>query len=449
MTSPSHKNHPTTQQPNLTRCKSRSLWKQLLAGALCLGIAGSLPATERAGDKPLDRLKQRSARQRWREMRGEWVPAPELKGEKSKGDKPHPAPFSSPFPNAKSVEQGPAPVPSDPVEQAPVESAPTQPATGVGDVPAVSEEPLTSPVPEPMEPAGTPEDTSVSNPATKPVPDPTSPQSHPGSEPGGEGDFGSVVIEPHVIRKRDRRELKLPNWPFDDDLDLIVPEPESNPLAESVEPPSLPQPSSQSIEPVEPPSAPTLQVAEVPQTGQADAPKAEPPAGEAAPAAPVPANDTTNVTSRPLPKLRSIREIQPFANYRPDTESKLESSALPKLVNLQVQGQVERNQAATAIYWHASNVTHNPLYFEDPGLERSGHTFSEAVQPFVSLGKFGTQVIALPYTIALDPVWKDESPLGNYRPGECAPKRHLALPLNREAVATAAAAYTGIIYLIP
>ncbi len=101
------------------------------------------------------------------------------------------------------------------------------------------------------------------------------------------------------------------------------------------------------------------------------------------------------------------------------------------------------------VYWQASNVSHNPLYFEDSGLERSGHSFSDVVQPFVSVGKFGVQVAALPYTIALDPVWQRDTPLGHYRPGECAPKRHLALPINGRAAVTAAATYTGIIYLIP
>ena len=116
---------------------------------------------------------------------------------------------------------------------------------------------------------------------------------------------------------------------------------------------------------------------------------------------------------------------------------------------LALQGSLERNAGVTPVYWFASNVTHNPLYFEDSGLERSGHSFSDVVQPFVSVGKFGVQVAALPYTIALDPMWKHESPLGHYRPGECAPKRHLALPINGRAAVTAAAAYTGIIFLIP
>ena len=72
MTSLSRKNHPiTAPRTGNDPAQRRSLWKQFLTGALCLCFAGSLPANDREAVKPLDRLKQRSARQRWREMRGE------------------------------------------------------------------------------------------------------------------------------------------------------------------------------------------------------------------------------------------------------------------------------------------------------------------------------------------------------------------------------------------
>lgn len=411
MTSPSLKNHPTTAQPSPTRSKPRSLWRQLLAGALCLAVTGALPANDREVGKPLDRLKQRSARQRWRELRGDWEPAPELN---EPLDTARPAPFSSPFvpktlrqpgsetPDARTIQ--PIPLPSD-------------------------VEPMVAPVPEPIEspqPAETPD---VARPASKPELDPNGPLPHPGSLPEQTGSFADVVLEPRAEHPRERIELNLPNWPFEDDLDRMLSEPDVNPLAEAEEPAAPSNLRIPSPAPLMP--EPPLRVAELPNAGTVDAPAVEP------------------TTPRALPKLRSIRQIQPFADYEPEPDSKLEGVTPPEPAELVHQGSLDRHSATTAVYWHASNVTHNPLYFEDPGLERSGHAFSELVQPFVSVGRFGAQVVALPYSIALDPVWKDESPLGHYRPGECAPKRHLALPLNREAVATAAAAYTGIIYLIP
>lgn len=437
MTSPSHKNHPTTAQPSPTRSKSRSLWRQLLAGVLCLAVAEALPANDREVGKPLDRLKQRSARQRWRELRGDWEPAPELH---EPLDTARPAPFSSPF-----VPKTLRPTPTESRE-----------APAIAPIPAPSDiEPMVAPVPEPMEPAQPAEVSEVPRPGSKPELDPNGPLPHPGSLPEQTGSFADVVLEPRAERPRERMELNLPNWPFEDDLDRLLPEPDVNPLAEAQEPapPSiigLPSPSPLLPEP-------PLRVAELPSTGTADVPAAEPqtPVVQAVPE-PAPVEPDTvepapvePAKPRALPKLRSIREIQPFADYEPEPDSKLEGVTPPEPAELVHQGSLDRQTATTAVYWHASNVTHNPLYFEDPGLERSGHAFSDLVQPFVSVGRFGAQVVALPYSIALDPVWKDESPLGHYRPGECAPKRHLALPLNREAVATAAAAYTGIIYLIP
>lgn len=427
MTSPSHKNHPTTAQPSPTRSKARSLWRQLLAGALCLAVTGALPANDREVGKPLDRLKQRSARQRWRELRGDWEPAPELHDPQ---DSARPAPFSSPF-VPKSLKQ--------PDQESPETHT-------VPPIPLPSEvAPQMAPVPEPVENPAPAQGAEVARPGTKPEPDPNGPLPHPGSLPEQTGSFADVVLEPRAERPRERMELNLPNWPFEDDLDRMLPEPDVNPLAEAQEPAPpanirIPNPA-----PVLP--EPPLRIAELPTPGTIDAPVAEvemPVAEDRVEPTPV-----EKPALRAQPKLRSIREIQPFADYKPEPDSKLEGVTPPKPAELLHQGSLDRNSATTAVYWHASNVTHNPLYFEDPGLERSGHAFSDLVQPFVSVGRFGAQVVALPYSIALDPVWKDESPLGHYRPGECAPKRHLALPLNREAVATAAAAYTGIIYLIP
>ena len=41
------------------------------------------------------------------------------------------------------------------------------------------------------------------------------------------------------------------------------------------------------------------------------------------------------------------------------------------------------------------NLWYNPLYFEDAPLERYGHTYHHALQPFASVAKFGKQLIGL------------------------------------------------------
>jgi hypothetical protein len=108
-----------------------------------------------------------------------------------------------------------------------------------------------------------------------------------------------------------------------------------------------------------------------------------------------------------------------------------------------------RNFGDSLYLWEASNLWHNPLYFEDAPLERYGHTYPHLIQPFASVGKFGLQLVHLPYQMAINPVWKRVYPLGWYRPGECAPKLHYQIPLNLDAAATEAGVMTGLFFLIP
>ena len=315
------------------------------------------------------------------------------------------------------------------------------------------EEPVTAP----MDPA------VVARPGAKPPTDFSEPLFH-------EGSFGEVPLETQVATPRARKTIPLPHWPFEDDLDLVPQPPleevpqaavdteSSLPVASELFSPTPDEASSDVSLPevVTTPDQPVIslpiQVAEVP-AAEAPAPDAIPesPLVEAQPPQP---GESIASASQPQPdpvyKLKSIKDIQPFYDYIPQgAESNIANTKSPHESELVLQGSLERNHSIIPVYWQASNVSHNPLYFEDSGLERNGHSFSDAVQPFVSVGKFGAQVVALPYSMALDPVWKRETPLGHYRPGECAPKRHLALPINGRAAVVAAATYTGIIYLIP
>ena len=444
MTSPSHKNHPTTASLKTTRSSGRSLWKRCLAGALCLMVSGVIPANDQEVAKPLDRLKLRSARQRWRELRGEWKPAPDVSPQTPASELPIPA--ADPF-------SGPIRKPSAPKPPAVSGSTTEEPRV---------ERPIPAPIPTPTE-----QHPVVARPRAMPSTDSVETLFQ-------EGSFGEVVLETHVATPRARMAIPLPHWPFGDDLDLVpLPLVEEAPVA-TVDPESAPPVASELFSPtpdaaspdvslpevVSTPEQPVIsipiQVAEVPASV---APAVEAPAPAAIPAAPLveaplPQPDAT-VSSVPQPKpvtvykMRSIKEIQPFDDYvAGGGEAKTANTKRPEGKELELQGSLERNHSIIPIYWQASNVSHNPLYFEDSGLERNGHSFSDVVQPFVSVGKFGAQVVALPYSIALDPVWQRETPLGHYRPGECAPKRHLALPINGRAAVVAAATYTGIIYLI-
>jgi len=158
-----------------------------------------------------------------------------------------------------------------------------------------------------------------------------------------------------------------------------------------------------------------------------------------------------NTTSDP-DKLKRVTTILPYADYAP-----IEISGQPVAENLREPEEIDlssdeasvRSMEATVFQWQPSNLWHYPLYFEDPGLERSGHSFEHWLQPFCSVGRFGLQLVGMPYQMTLDPVCKKRYALGWYRPGECAPKQVGQIPWNTKAVINQAAVTTGAFFALP
>ena len=105
-------------------------------------------------------------------------------------------------------------------------------------------------------------------------------------------------------------------------------------------------------------------------------------------------------------------------------------------------------------YWAAAATCHLPLYFQDPVLERYGHSVEQFVgpagrylaypvndprqstqrnqilQPFFSMGLFAFQIGVWPYTAIMDPPWEAQYDLGYYRPGDMVPVDVFWLPLH-------------------
>ena len=148
----------------------------------------------------------------------------------------------------------------------------------------------------------------------------------------------------------------------------------------------------------------------------------------------------------PLSQIRPYHSYSPEgATLCPDPDGRCpEIKPLPNSWDL-----MERNYAHLDFLWVPSNVFSSPLYFEDPALERYGHSHGPLVQPVASAVRFGAQLVSLPYQMALDPPHRRVYPLGYYRPGECAPKQVPNVPLNAKAAATAGAVYTGLIFAFP
>ncbi len=113
-----------------------------------------------------------------------------------------------------------------------------------------------------------------------------------------------------------------------------------------------------------------------------------------------------------------------------------------------------RTWVAQRKYWAAAATCHLPLYFQDPVLERYGHSVeqfvgpigryltyplddptqstqrNQIIQPFFSVGLFAFQIAALPYNLIMDPPWEAQYDLGYYRPGDNIPTDTYWLPLH-------------------
>ncbi|MHC4877409.1 MAG: hypothetical protein ACYTGL_13020 [Planctomycetota bacterium] len=152
-------------------------------------------------------------------------------------------------------------------------------------------------------------------------------------------------------------------------------------------------------------------------------------------------------------ELKRVTSILPYADYQPDT-TQIEQQVSPDLiapeeVDIAAPGEPRRIGEPILYQWRASNLYHYPLYFEDPSIERYGHTHESYIQPFTSIGRFGLQLVGLPYQMTIDPVWKRRYTLGHYRPGECAPKQYQQVPWNTKAAINQAAVTTGAFFLLP
>jgi hypothetical protein len=148
-------------------------------------------------------------------------------------------------------------------------------------------------------------------------------------------------------------------------------------------------------------------------------------------------------------RLRTdIRKIRPSLSY---AMRNIEENQLPEGFNEKLDNgeYVARQTSPAVLQWAPTNLYHYPLYFEDPALERYGHTYHPVVQPFASAGRFATQLAGIPYQMTLHPVCSREYTLGYYRPGECAPKKHYQIPFNEEAAVMQAAALAGIFLIFP
>jgi hypothetical protein len=108
-----------------------------------------------------------------------------------------------------------------------------------------------------------------------------------------------------------------------------------------------------------------------------------------------------------------------------------------------------RSWLCSTFHYNASALCHKPLYFEEPQLERYGHTAGPFRQPLISGAHMVLNLAMLPYHMGINPPTECQYPLGYYRPGSCAPWMIPPFPLSLEGAKAEIAVALGMIYLIP
>ncbi len=153
---------------------------------------------------------------------------------------------------------------------------------------------------------------------------------------------------------------------------------------------------------------------------------------------------------RKATQVRPIGEIAPLNDFDQDIEIKLYAAEKAREFNVRFGGEqyTPRNFPEVVVPWAAPMSKYYPLYFQDPALERYGHSHHPLVQPVASSARFASQLVLMPYQMTIDPPWELSSPLGWYRPGDVVPKLHYPFPWNAKAAAVEAVTVTGLVFLI-
>jgi len=126
-----------------------------------------------------------------------------------------------------------------------------------------------------------------------------------------------------------------------------------------------------------------------------------------------------------------------------------ENWGLPKECLIEQVAYAPRKWTPSTMTWKASNLCHNPLYFQDVNLERYGHTRGPVLEPVVQSAHFFANIAILPYKMGVHCPRECQYALGYYRPGNCAPWIKPPVPISARGTISQAATMTGLFWLIP
>jgi hypothetical protein len=126
---------------------------------------------------------------------------------------------------------------------------------------------------------------------------------------------------------------------------------------------------------------------------------------------------------KPLDEIR-IEPLAPDGMLPPDLSQNLFAPA----DQIPLAGMSDRGWSGSVLAWAASELVHQPLYFDDVPLERYGQTVCPALQPAISGARFYATFPVMPYKLLVDHPYAIITTLGKYRPGSPTPCLHQSLP---------------------
>ncbi len=154
--------------------------------------------------------------------------------------------------------------------------------------------------------------------------------------------------------------------------------------------------------------------------------------------------DPRNRMRETCPPVSSLKPISQITNDIAAPEGEF-----PNECTLGDEPFTGRNFQPICYSWAAPGLAINPLYFEEPALERYGHSCCPIIQPVISAGHFVLTIPALPWLMAIDPPNECQYVLGYYRPGECAPYVLDPIPFSVRAALVEGGVATALVFLIP
>ena len=139
-------------------------------------------------------------------------------------------------------------------------------------------------------------------------------------------------------------------------------------------------------------------------------------------APPMPLPEVGDFGAPPIERIRPLRQIStaiaPPPGDLPQDVAQTRFARAPLIRASDLNG---RSWAVFTYAWQAPALSYRPLYFEEPNLERYGHSAGCSLQPALSGAHFLVAVPALPIRMAFDRPWERVYPLGHARPGSAAP----------------------------